>query len=154
MGLHLCVSAHAWVNYFSWSHKLRACTDHSPNATLKSWHASFRKKLDCVAIFQLGIPPQWEAAMLPIHQNEVSMSLCHHNISKNPSHYLALLSQPTTVAISPCVNQGMTISVRLWQLWIKAWKYKQSVNKSCGEDEFTDVPFITLFSNLIFALLV
>ena len=33
------------------------------------------------------------------------------------------------------VNQCMTINVRLC---IKAWKYKQSVKKSCGEDAFID----------------
>ena len=34
-----------------------------------------------------------------------------------------------------CVNQGMTINVRLWQLCTKAWK---RVNRPCGEDEFID----------------
>ena len=36
------------------------------------------------------------------------------------------------------VNYGITTNVRLQKLCIKAWKYKQSVKKSCGEDEFTD----------------
>ena len=37
-----------------------------------------------------------------------------------------------------CVSQDMSTSARLWQLCIKAWKYKQNVNKSHGEVEFFD----------------
>ena len=37
-----------------------------------------------------------------------------------------------------CVNQGIIISLRWWQLCIKARKYKQSVKYSSEEDEFTE----------------
>ena len=69
----------------------------------------------CWLIFQLEFP-LGDAAILPIHQDQV---LCHCVI--RIFHRI----QVTFPLLS--------ISVRLC---IKAWKYTQSVNKSCGDDGF------------------
>ena len=49
-------------------------------------------------------------------------SLYHHNISKNPSNGLTLLSLTTIVKISSTISTGMNISIKLY---IKEWTYKQ-----------------------------
>ena len=86
-----------------------------------------------------------------IHQFiRTTMSLCHHNISNNSSHDLDSTANHCQdfTNNNHCVDQSMTIRVRLSQQYNKAWKYKQSVKRSCWEDQFIDE--FTQSSNLIF----
>ena len=71
-------------------------------------YQSLEKK--SVTIFQFGIPKWCHFAN---SSGLGSMSLCHHNISKNPSYDLTLLSLPTIVRSS----------LIICTLWARAWPY-------------------------------
>ena len=76
--------------------------------------------------------------MLPIGQSIRAVSLSSTNYIESKSWFdLVAISKHSDDFTNNkhCVNQGMAINVKLWQLSIK---YKQSVNKSCLEDEFID----------------
>ena len=62
-------------------------------------------------------------------KNEVSMSTASKVIAQTDRqkhrHDENITSTAHAGGNKHCVNQGITISVRLWQLCIKAWNYKR-----------------------------
>ena len=97
------------------------------------WYHSGEICSHCVLIFQLGVALR-RYCHFAISSELGSMSLCHHNITKNPSHDLTLLPLSQYWRF----HKHMAKSVKLWQLCIKAWKDKWIVNNTSGEDEFID----------------